>query len=139
VARLAYRLECELDGRPAEEAELAVYVATAERLLGSDVGFWALLVEDESGEALGVLTLNQCAALYTHGLFGEIAELYVVPEQRSAKLGAALMAEAVAFARARGWTRLEVGADAPPKWQRSVDFYLSQGFKEVGPRLKLVF
>ncbi len=30
---------------------------------------------------------------------------------------------------------LEVGAPSVPKWQRTVDFYLRNGFEEVGPRL----
>jgi hypothetical protein len=32
---------------------------------------------------------------------------------------------------------LEVGAPDVPRWQRTVDFYKRNGFKEVGPRLYL--
>ncbi|MFP6745114.1 MAG: hypothetical protein VCB77_08015, partial [Alphaproteobacteria bacterium] len=32
-----------------------------------------------------------------------------------------------------GWLELEVGAPDVPRWQRTVDFYLGYGFKEVGP------
>ena len=33
---------------------------------------------------------------------------------------------------------MEVGAPDLPSWQRSYDFYLNHGFKEVGPRLELL-
>ena len=32
--------------------------------------------------------------------------------------------------------RVEVGAPDVPRWQRTVNFYLKEGFVEVGPRLK---
>ena len=82
-----------------------------------------------------MLTLNQCAATYARGRFGEIAELYVVPRGRSAEVGAGLLSAALTFAHARAWHRLEVGAPAVPRFQRTVNFYVRNGFVEVGPRL----
>lgn len=108
---------------------------TASTLLTEQNGFWAFLAETASGEPVGVLTLNQCAAIYAGGQFGEIAELYVKPEHRSSHVGERLLETARTFARSRRWTSLEVGAPDVPKWSRSVAFYKANGFKEIGPRL----
>ena len=109
----------------------------SESLLAEGQGFWAFLAVADDGAIVGVLTLNECAAIYAEGRFGEIVELYVSPSWRSAKTGAKLIDAAVAFGRAQGWAAIEVGAPSLPTWQRTVDFYLGYGFKEIGPRLEL--
>ena len=80
--------------------------------------------------------LNPCASLYA-GHFGEITELYVKPECRSAGVGAGLIEAAIAAARARSWSRLEVGTPELPTWDRTAAFYKRNGFIEVGARMKL--
>jgi GNAT superfamily N-acetyltransferase len=109
----------------------------ASALLKDGRGYWALLANTQSGEAVGVITLNECAAVYAFGNFGEIPEMYVVPEYRSAGVGAELVRAAVEFGRERGWSLLEVGAPETPRWQRTVDFYMRSGFELVGPRMTL--
>jgi len=89
------------------------------------------------GKTVGVIILNKCCAIYAMGDFGEISELFVAPEMRSANIGAKLIAKAVEFGISKGWSKLEVGAPDVPKWQRTVDFYQNNGFKEIGPRLYL--
>ena len=86
---------------------------------------------------VGVVMLNECAAIYAGGRFGEISELYVVPDARSKKVGALLIEAAAAFGRTRGWPFIEVGAPSVPVWQRTVDFYLKLAFEEIGPRLQI--
>ena len=81
--------------------------------------------------------LIECAAIYAGGRFGEISEFYVVPDFRSKGVGALMIEVAVAFGHERGWPHIAVGAPSVPIWQRTVDFYLSCGFDEVGPRLEL--
>jgi len=49
-----------------------------------------------------------------------------------------LLTEAEQLAKARSWTRFEVGAPDQPAWARTVQFYLREGFEEVGPRLRKV-
>ena len=141
VGRLIHALLSELDppgSAPFGENTLTVdqVTATAYRLLQGEAKVWALLAETDDGEAVGVLMLNECAAIYAGGPFGEITELYVVPEQRASGTGAKLIAAAEDFARARGWPRLEVGAPDQPRWSRTVAFYCRNGFEEVGPRLR---
>ena len=109
---------------------------TARSMLVDD-SYHAFVAVMPDGQIGGVVGLNECKAIYAHGAFGEIAELYVKPEYRSAKVGKQLIQASVALAHARGWSMLEVGAPDVPRWQRTVDFYLRTGFKEVGPRLYL--
>ena len=111
-------------------------VETARAMLVDDA-YHAFLADMPDGEIGGVVGLSECKAIYAHGAFGEIAELYVKPAYRSAKVGAKLLEAAIELAHARSWSMLEVGAPDVPRWQRTVDFYLRNGFKEVGPRLYL--
>jgi len=122
------------DDEKTEKDQKIERVATT--LLNGQHNVWALLAETRSGEPVGVLTLNQCAAIYAGGRFGEISELYVAPEYRSARLGEKLLEAARNFGRNRQWTRLEVGAPEMPAWARTLGFYKAKGFREVGPRLK---
>lgn len=110
---------------------------TAETLLASDTGVWRLMAQTGDGALVGLLMLNECATIYAGGNFGEISEFYVAPSHRSAGVGASLVDAAAEFGRGRGWPEIEVGAPDAPRWQRTVEFYLGRGFKEVGPRLGL--
>lgn len=87
---------------------------------------------------VGAMTLNECAAIYAGGKFGEISELYVRPENRSQGIAGQLLKHALAEACNRGWKRLEVGAPEQPAWHRTLNFYLRNGFAEIGPRLRLL-
>lgn len=137
VARLVFELLEELASPQNSGFELETLARTARDLLKGGDRVWALLAET-NGEAIGVVTLNECASIYAGGWFGEISELYVSPRFRSLGVGKRMLQTAVQFARERGWSRLEVGAPEIPRWERSVRFYLQPGFLEVGPRLKRV-
>ncbi|HNB29391.1 MAG TPA: GNAT family N-acetyltransferase [Alphaproteobacteria bacterium] len=134
IGQMISRLLCELYPDLAPDYQPAATIATARRLLG-DGGYVALAAIAQDGAPCGVVGLNECKAIYAHGAFGEIAELYVTPEFRSAGVGAQLVRAAMEFGRLRHWSLIEVGAPDVPRWQRTVDFYLRQGFVNVGPRL----
>ncbi|WP_408340155.1 GNAT family N-acetyltransferase [Paraburkholderia sp. RL17-337-BIB-A] len=91
----------------------------------------------EGDSPVGVLLMTEGMAIYAGGAFGQITELYVRPEYRSRGLAAALIREATKLGMKRGWKRLDVGAPGQPRWARTLAFYLSVGFVEVGPRLRL--
>ncbi|UNI24967.1 hypothetical protein JDV02_010680 [Purpureocillium takamizusanense] len=86
-------------------------------------------------EPVGVVTINECTAIYAGGKFGEVSELYVCPRMRSRGVAPHLIDVAVELARRRGWKRLEVCAPSQPRWSRSLSFYKRNGFRELGPRL----
>ena len=136
VGELAYKLVCEIAPEAIDSISLESYRSSAADLLARKDRFWALLAEAADGEAVGLVTLNECAAIYAGGRFGEIPELFVAPSHRSQGVASSLLRAAGAFARRRDWSRLEVGAPDQPRWQRTVKFYLREGFVEVGPRLK---
>ncbi|AKS45173.1 Acetyltransferase (GNAT) domain-containing protein [Octadecabacter temperatus] len=94
------------------------------------------IVATEGAAPVGVIMLNECAAIYAGGLFGEISELYVSKEHRSKGIAAQLVDAAETYAKEHGWKRLEVGAPPQPNWDRTLQFYLREGFAEVGPRLR---
>ncbi|GFE80135.1 hypothetical protein GCM10011487_21350 [Steroidobacter agaridevorans] len=124
----------ELCGDTPSGYDLSDLSATAAALL--QAGDITALLADHAGQATGVLVLNRCASLYA-GRFGEISELYVKPEFRSAGIGEALIRAAAAIARERGWSRLEVGTPELPAWARTAAFYKRNGFIDVGMRMKL--
>src|SRR5262249_39171497 len=84
-------------------------------------------------QPVGVIILSENASIYAGGMFGVITELYVVPAQRSAGVATKLVDAAATLGRKRSWGRIEVGA-----LERSLKFYLSAGFVELGPRLHLL-
>jgi GNAT superfamily N-acetyltransferase len=136
VAHLLLELFEELASPKTSGYQLAAVTHTARNLLQGRDPVWAFLAE-AGGDTIGVITLNECAAIYAGGRFGEISELYVRARFRALGVGKRLLAAAVQFARQRGWSRLEVGAPEIPRWERAVTFYRQAGFAEVGPRLKL--
>ena len=96
--------------------------------------YWVLVAyADEI--PVGAVGLNECAAIYAVGCYGEITELYVLPEYRSANVGAKLIEAALEFGKQKKWSMMEVGAPDQPKWERTLNFYIKTGFHVVGPRL----
>lgn len=149
MAPVHIRTASELDRKPVSDmawallSELFPGLYTAEqiqtsvdRILSQSPDVSVFLAES-AGETVGLITLNRCTAIYALGEFGEISELYVDANARSLGIGNMLINAAVEFAKSEGWTMLEVTAPEVPKWQRSVDFYVKNGFEEGGPRLYL--
>lgn len=131
IVEMIAALLTELDGQPIDKNSVN---ESAEQVLAlpSVTVFLA-----RAGDApVGVLVLNECAAIYAGGEFGEISELYVQPDARSGGVAHALLAAARAFGHERGWQRLEVGAPPQPEWARTLAFYEREGFEMVGPRLR---
>ena len=135
VAQQVIYLLAELDALEVNSFDLEHYTRVSNKLL-SEGKITALLAYNED-EVIGVLTLNPCCAIYNGGEFGEICELYVNPEFRSAKVGMMLIDEAVKIAQQSGWERIEVGAPSYAEWDRTIAFYKNYGFEEIGPRLGL--
>ncbi len=122
---------------PGSEPDRSDMALTADEILPLDTvsGFLATL----DAKLLGVIVLNECAAIYAGGKFGEITELYVLPEYRSRGVAAKLVEAAEHYAINRGWKRLEVGTPGQPAWDRTLKFYMREGFEEVGTRLRKRF
>jgi GNAT superfamily N-acetyltransferase len=100
--------------------------------------FLALLAKDQSGSPIGVLTLSTTFALYAGGEYGVIDEMYVQPGCRGQGVGKALVGEAAAIARSRGWYRLDVTGPEDDSHEKAVGFYRKAGFESTGPKLRLL-
>ncbi len=132
VAKLVHALLDELshgEGPTIETVTQRAQVVLAKESVSAFIAFI-------DNKPVGVLTLNECAAIYAGGSFGEISELYVLPEMRSKGVAPCLLRQAQFHATAHNWARIEVGAPGQPEWQRTLNFYLRNGFVEVGPRLR---
>ena len=132
VAEFVYLLIDELAPGAGPNRQAMSAIAQEVLPLDSVSGFLAVV----ENITTGVVLMNECAAIYAGGKFGEISELYVRPEYRSKGIAARLLEAAGNHAQERGWKRLEVGAPAQPEWKRTLNFYLREGFEEVGPRLR---
>ncbi|MEH6578611.1 MAG: GNAT family N-acetyltransferase [Amphritea sp.] len=134
VARQVIKLLLELEPEASQEIEAMDLPEITRQLLG-DGKIYAFLAKTNN-QAIGVLTLHECAALYAGGVFGEISELYVDPVHRSQNVGKLLIEAALVKARQQGWMRLEVGAPPVDGWCRTLEFYESNEFKATGTRLR---
>jgi GNAT superfamily N-acetyltransferase len=107
VGHLIYELLTEL--YPGEAYQRSAFVAAASTLLTGSEGAWSYLATTSAGRDVGVVTLNECAAIYAGSRFGEISEFYVVPDFRSKGVGTLLIEAAISFGRERGWISRSMG------------------------------
>jgi GNAT superfamily N-acetyltransferase len=98
----------------------------------------AIVAFDRDGRLAAVATLIESFAIYANGRYGILLEMYVAPAHRSNGLGAQLLQRAVEYGTSRGWSRIEVTAPEGARWARTVAFYLRNGFRHTGPKLKIL-
>jgi GNAT superfamily N-acetyltransferase len=133
VQKVAELIE-ELGGKPFvyNEAEIFCFIDHA-----MEQGIYmAFLAINNTEKIVGILTLGESCAVYAGGKFGIIHEFYINPDKRSQGIGKLLLEKAKQKSLYLNWNRLEVGAPPSPAWDRTKDFYLREGFHEIGPRLK---
>ena len=102
VGLLVNLLLCELSPENQYDKEKLEHIKAAGKLIEAEL-VYALLAFDPDKKPVGVCTLYQGAAIYAHGIFGEISEFYIATECRSKKLGALLIDAAKEFGRTKGW------------------------------------
>lgn len=94
-----------------------------------------LAFEARSEKAIGLITITQVTAIYNLGDFGLITEFYVDEEYRSHGIGRELLKKALAYAKEKGWKKVEVTAPDKGNLDTIMNFYTQNGFKEKGPKL----
>jgi GNAT superfamily N-acetyltransferase len=112
----------------------------ATRTLLNDPVLGAVFVAEADGGLVGVLAASWQSAIHVPGPYALIQNLWVSPEWRSSQIGTALVAELSVLAHKRGIVRIEVGL---PKESFSglattEAFYRANGFKALGPRMRMV-
>jgi GNAT superfamily N-acetyltransferase len=109
-----------------------------EQLEQRPAAFWAFLATDAAASPLALLTLAESFAVFAHGHYGIINELWVRADARSQGVGARMLEHCQAFGRERGWYRIDVSAPSNPAWDRSFDFYVKHGFVHTGRKLRFL-
>ena len=134
IITLTIGLFSELDHRlPLDEYESVLFCKT---VLENGV-YVAYISYNHEGHASGIITLSEGISIYAGGKFGVIQEFYVIPEMRSNGIGKALIEKAKKYGRRNEWKRIEVTPPDKGKRRRTYNFYIREGFGEIGPRLKL--
>lgn len=95
-------------------------------------GIYHVLAAFDENQIVGFGAMCESHSLYAEGAFGIIQEFYVMPEYRSKDVGKSLIKEIVDFAKGIGWKRLELCTPPIPEFDRTVDFYKSNGFEITG-------
>lgn len=95
-------------------------------------GIYHVLAAFDENQIVGFGAMCESHSLYAEGAFGIIQEFYVMPKYRSKEVGKSLINEIVDFAKSKGWKRLELCTPPIPEFDRTVDFYKSNGFEITG-------
>jgi GNAT superfamily N-acetyltransferase len=134
VAAAVEQLLVELGGRRPPRAEVE---AEIEAVL-EDPGVGALLVAVAGAEIVGVLSASWQRALHVPGRYATIQDLWVHPDWRSRRVGAALVDELVALCGEQGVARIEVGLprETFDAIRATEAFYIGNGFEQLGPRMR---
>jgi GNAT superfamily N-acetyltransferase len=135
VFELSKKLFDEL-GHPLPISDNNRLISFYKNLLEND-DYVVFLSFDSQNSACGMISLSEAISIYVGGKFAVIREFYVMPEVRSSGIGKKLLQTAKNFCQSKGWTRLEVTLPHKDKWIRTYNFYMREGFVEIGPRLKL--
>lgn len=136
VATALEQLLLELGGKrpPRPEVEAEARAAVEE----PDVG--PLLIAEAEAEIVGMLSASWQRALHVPGRYATIQDLWVDPEWRSRRVGAALVDELVALCGKQGVVRIEVGLprESFDAIRATEAFYLGNGFEHLGPRMRRI-
>jgi GNAT superfamily N-acetyltransferase len=93
----------------------------------------SVLVADDDGELLGVLTLSFPTAIRFNGIYSSIEEFIVTERSRGKGVGGGLLKAAIAEATARGCYELQVNNPS----EMGYPVYIQNGFKDIGKHLAI--
>jgi GNAT superfamily N-acetyltransferase len=100
------------------------------------IGKGCIKIAVSNNETIGFICIIESSAIYAGGKFGVINELYVKPQFRSNGIGKKLLLYADQLKEIKGWSRLELSTPEESKWNRTLNFYLKEGFTPTGLRMK---
>ncbi len=133
IAKLAVCLTNEIIERTGIkhfDVDIPLAVDLCERYVAN--GLYRVIAAFDGDTIVGFGALCESHSLYAEGAFGIIQEFYVMPAYRSKDVGKSLIQELTKFAKANNWKRLELSTPPLPEFNRTVDFYRSNGFEITG-------
>lgn len=96
-----------------------------------DNKFRAFVYKKEN-KIIGFITFIEAFSLYAKGEYIIITELYVSQKYRNKNIGKELLAEVINLAKKNNKKTIELTTPPLPQFQKSLDFYLKNGFKITG-------
>ncbi|MBU2548928.1 MAG: GNAT family N-acetyltransferase [Proteobacteria bacterium] len=105
------------------------------RLIVSQPDLGTILLAEEDGEALGLITLSYPTAIRCGGIYTCIEEFIVGEKGRGKGIGGSLLRAALDEARRRGCFELQVNNPS----ELGYPVYLKYGLSDDGRHLKIVF
>ncbi len=135
IGSMVMRLTEEISGRTASRhfnIDLESTTNICRDLL--QAGQYAAILACIEERPIAVATVTETYALYAGGKIGVIQEFYVDPEFRSRGVGKRLLEEVRSFGRERGWSCIELTTPPLPEFERTLEFYETQGLAPVGGR-----
>jgi GNAT superfamily N-acetyltransferase len=93
---------------------------------------YSVMAAFDENEIVGFGSICESHSLYAEGSFGIIQEFYVKPKYRSKGVGKQLLAEIINFCKFKNWKRIELCTPPILEFNRTVEFYKSNGFEITG-------
>lgn len=93
----------------------------------------SILVAEENGEILGVISVSYPTAVRCGGIYSCIEEFIVSEKARGKGIGGKLVAAVIAAATARGCYEIQINNPSPLGYP----VYLRHGLKDIGRHLKM--
>jgi len=133
IAKLAVCLTNEIIGRTGIkhfDVDLSLAVELCNNYVSS--GLYNVIAAFYEDKIIGFGAICESQSLYAEGKFGIIQEFYVMPSYRSKDVGKELILQIVKFAKSKEWKRLELCTPPIPEFDRTVEFYKTNGFEVTG-------
>lgn len=137
VSIMVYQLLQELYHGESPVSDEEIYDTCHQLFDEEDPRFSALLAFDKKRKPLAVMTISEAVALFAKGHYGIITEFFVDPVHRSRGVGEKMIAHAADLGRRRNWSCIELTTPGGEDGRRAINFYLREGFRNMGPNLKL--
>jgi len=97
-------------------------------------GHYCSIIGMCDGKPVAVVTMTLTYALYAGGKIGLIQEFFVEPQYRASGIGSLLIEQVQAYGKCHQWSCIELCTPPLPAFERTLNFYQTNGLIPVGGR-----
>ena len=97
-------------------------------------GHYCAIIGEYNNKPIAVVTMTETYALYVKGKIGVIQEFYISPNFRASGIGSLLIEQVKMHGKNNDWSCIELCTPPLPEFERTLNFYQSNGLKPVGGR-----